>query len=143
LLDAALRLLREPLFINLFRRTRPPRWRRRRAHSQPLARLLSAAPSGTRGGDLGWLYPGAVPPEMEQQLDKLSVGEISEPIRTPYGWHIFQVLDRRTKSGINERQREQAREALREQKLGDAVLDWERRLRSEAYVEKRINKPTE
>lgn len=48
---------------------------------------------------------------MEQQLDKLSVGEISEPIRTPYGWHIFQVLDRRTKSGINERQREQAREA--------------------------------
>ena len=98
---------------------------------------------GTRGGDLGWLYPGDVPPEMEQQLDKLSVGEISEPIRTPYGWHIFQVLDRRTKSGVNERQREQAREALREQKLGDAVLDWERRLRSEAYVEKRINKPEE
>ena len=110
---------------------------------QTLARLHSADPSGTRGGDLGWLYPGDVPPEMEQQLDKLSVGEISEPIRTPYGWHIFQVLDRRTKSGINERQREQAREALREQKLGDAVLDWERRLRSEAYVEKRINKPTE
>lgn len=77
---------------------------------QTLARLHSADPSGTRGGDLGWLYPGDVPPEMEQQLDKLSVGEISEPIRTPYGWHIFQVLDRRTKSGINERQREQARE---------------------------------
>lgn len=108
---------------------------------QTLARLHSADPSGTRGGDLGWLYPGDVPPEMEKELDKLSVGEISEPIRTPYGWHIFQVIDRRTQSGVNERQRQQAREALREQKLGDAVLDWERQLRSEAYVEKRINQP--
>lgn len=107
---------------------------------QTLARLYSADPSGTRGGDLGWLYPGDVPPEMEKAFDGLTVGEISEPIKTPYGWHIFQVIDRRTKSGINERQRMQAREALREQKLGDAVLDWERQLMSEAYVDKRINK---
>lgn len=86
-------------------------WIKATATSRHLLVCILQTPSGTRGGDLGCSYPGDVPPEMEQQLDKLSVGEISEPIRTPYGWHIFQVLDRRTKSGINERQREQAREA--------------------------------
>lgn len=111
------------------------------ADFQTLARLHSADPSGTRGGDLGWLYPGDVPPEMEDQIKKLSKGEISEPIKTPYGWHIFQVLDRRSQSGVNERLRQQARESLRQQKLNDAVIDWEQRLVDQAYVEKRINKP--
>lgn len=113
------------------------------ADFQTLARLHSADPSGTRGGDLGWLYPGDVPPEMEDQIKKLSKGEISKPIKTPYGWHIFQVLDRRSQSGVNERLRQQAREALRQQKLNDAVIDWEQRLVEQAYVEKRTNRPAE
>ena len=108
-----------------------------------LARLHSADPSGTRGGDLGWLYPGDVPPDMEKIIQNLSVGEISEPIRTPFGYHLFQVLERRNQSGVNERLRQQAREALREQKLGDATLDWERKLLSEAYIERRINQPSQ
>lgn len=108
-----------------------------------LARLYSADPSGTRGGDLGWVYPGDLHPVMEQTVAKLKKGDISEPTKTPYGWHIFQVLDRRTQSGINDRIRMQAREALREQKTGDAVIEWERKLREEAYVEKKNPKPQE
>jgi peptidyl-prolyl cis-trans isomerase SurA len=108
-----------------------------------LARLYSADPSGTRGGDLGWVYPGDLHPVMEQTVAKLKKGDISEPTKTPYGWHIFQVLDRRTQSGINDRVRMQAREALREQKTGDAVIEWERKLREEAYVEKKNPKPQE
>lgn len=108
-----------------------------------LARLHSADPSGTRGGDLGWLYPGDLPPEIEQMLSKLSPGEVSAPVKTPYGWHIFQVLERRNQSGVNERLKQQARDILREQKLDDAMLDWERKLMSEAYIEKRVNKPAE
>ncbi len=100
-----------------------------------LARLYSADPSGTRGGDLGWLYPGESHPDMEKHITSLKKGDISEPVKTPYGWHIFQVLDRRIQSGINDRIRMQAREALREQKLQDAAIDWERKLREEAYVD--------
>lgn len=76
-------------------------------------------------------------------LSKLSPGEVSAPVKTPYGWHIFQVLERRNQSGVNERLKQQARDILREQKLDDAMLDWERKLMSEAYIEKRVNKPAE
>lgn len=110
---------------------------------QTLARLHSADPSGTRGGDLGWLYEGDLPPVLEEQLNKLRKGEISEPIKTPYGWHILQVTDRRTQQGVNERLRNQARDNLREQKLAEATLEWERKLRDQAYVEKRINLPND
>lgn len=108
-----------------------------------LARLYSADPSGTKGGDIGWLYQGDLDPNMEAAVAKLKNGEISEPIRSPYGWHIVQVLDRRTHSGINDRIRMQARDALKERKLSDAMVDWERKLREEAYVEKRTTKPAE
>lgn len=108
-----------------------------------LARLYSADPSGTRGGDIGWLYPGDVHPAMEAEIAKLKNGDISEPFQTPYGWHILQVLDRRVQAGINDRLRMQAREALREQKLQDATIDWERKLREEAYVEIRNNREHE
>ena len=74
-------------------------------------------------------------PDMEKHIASLKKGDISEPVKTPYGWHIFQVLDRRIQSGINDRIRMQAREALREQKLQDAAIDWERKLREEAYVD--------
>lgn len=108
---------------------------------QTLARLHSADPSGTRGGDLGWLYEGDVPPELEEEINKLQKGQISEPIKTPFGWHLLQVTDRRTQQGVNERLRSQARENLREQKINEATLDWERQLRDQAYVEKRIAQP--
>ncbi len=110
---------------------------------QTLARLHSADPSGTRGGDLGWLYEGDVPPELEAEINKLQKGQISEPIKTPFGWHLLQVTDRRTQQGINERLRSQARENLREQKINEATLDWERQLRDQAYVDKRIARPQE
>ncbi len=108
-----------------------------------LARLHSADPSGTKGGDLGWLYPGDVPPAMEEEIAKLQKNQISEPVKTQFGWHIIQLLDRRTQKGVNDRIRMQARENLREQKLQEAMIDWERQLRDQAYVEKRINKPVD
>ena len=108
---------------------------------QTLARLHSADPSGTRGGDLGWIYEGDVPPELEAEINKLQKGQISEPIKTPFGYHLIQVTDRRTQQGVNERLRSQARDNLREQKINEATLDWERQLRDQAYVDKRIARP--
>ncbi|MDO5531021.1 peptidylprolyl isomerase [Sutterella sp.] len=101
-----------------------------------MARLHSVDSTATRGGDLGWLQPGDTVPEFEQALAGLRPGQISEPVRTPYGYHLIQVVERRTeKEGNPERMRVAARQAIRQKKLAEASYNWERELRDEAYVE--------
>ncbi len=104
-----------------------------------LARLNSVDNSATRGGDIGWVGPGDTVPEFESAMNKLQPGEISEPIRTPYGYHLIQVLERRTAEANAERSRINARNQLREKKLAEAVYNWQRELRDRAYVEIRSN----
>jgi peptidyl-prolyl cis-trans isomerase SurA len=104
-----------------------------------LARLHSVDPSGSRGGDLGWLYPGDTVPEFERTMSALKVNEISAPTRSPFGWHLIQVLERRTEQASAERARLQARQALRDRKSDEAYLDWMRQLRDKTYVEYRLD----
>jgi len=104
-----------------------------------LARLHSVDPSGSRGGDLGWLYPGDTVPEFEKAMDALKINEISEPVRSPFGWHLIQVLERRTEQGSGDRARMSARLALRERRADEAYQDWLRQLRDKTYVELRID----
>lgn len=99
------------------------------------ARLVSVDNSATRGGDLGWMQAGDADPEFERVVNSLQPGEISEPFRTQYGYHIVQVLERRTQSADATRSRLAARQALREKKLAEAVNDWQRELHDRAYVE--------
>lgn len=103
-----------------------------------LARLNSNDLSAAKGGDLDWLYQGDTVPEFEKAMDALKIGEISEPVRSPFGWHLIQVLERRTEDASKERQRLMARQALRERKADDAYQDWLRQLRDRAYVEYRL-----
>ncbi len=56
-----------------------------------LARLHSVDPSGSRGGDLGWVYPGDTVPEFERAMNALKIGEVSSPVQSPFGWHLIQV----------------------------------------------------
>lgn len=100
-----------------------------------MARLTSVDNSATRGGDIGWIGPGEASPEFEAAMNKLSPGEISEPIHTQYGYHLIQVIERRTAQANAERSRLAARMALREKKLAEAVYNWQRELRDKAYVE--------
>ena len=67
-----------------------------------------------RGGDLGWLYPGDTVPDFERAMDKLALDEVSQPIRSPFGWHLIQVLERRVVAPDTKQLRDQARAALRE-----------------------------
>ena len=61
---------------------------------------------------------------------------MSEPIKSQYGYHLIQVIERRTdKEGNPQRMRIAARQALREKKLAEAVYNWQRELRDQAYVE--------
>ncbi len=104
-----------------------------------LARLHSLDPSGSRGGDLGWLYPGDTVPEFEKSMNALKLNEISPPVQSPFGWHLIQVLERRTEQASSDRARLQARQALRDRKADEAYQDWMRQLRDKTYVEYRLD----
>lgn len=96
--------------------------------------------AAAEGGSLGWLSPGQTVPAFEEQMNKLKPGEISQPFLTQFGWHIVQVLSRRKHDNTREFQRSQAVQLIRKRKTEEAVQDWLRRLRAEAYVDYRINK---
>ena len=102
-----------------------------------LARIHSADLSASKGGDLGWIYPGDTVPEFEQTMDALKPGELSPPVQSPFGWHLILVEDRRVQDVSDERKRGAARNALRERKSDEAYQDWLRQLRDRAYVEYR------
>lgn len=103
-----------------------------------LARLHSVDPSATRGGDLGWIYPGDTVPEFERAMNALAIGAVSEPVKTPFGWHLIQVQERRTEESPLERNRLAARQALRDRKADEAYLDWLQQLRDRTYVELKL-----
>ncbi len=103
-----------------------------------LARLFSQDGSAAKGGDLGWIYPGDTVPEFERAMNGLAINEISQPVQSPFGFHLIQVLERRTQDVSDERKRMAARQALRERKLDEAYQDWLRQIRDRAYVEYRL-----
>ena len=103
-----------------------------------MARVHSDDGSSARGGELDWLHPGDTVPDFERAYAELKVGEVSQPVRTPFGYHLIQVLERRTTEVNQERRRLQARQALRERKSDDAYTEWLRQLRDQTYVEMRL-----
>lgn len=91
--------------------------------------------SAVQGGDLGWAGPGTYVGDFEKTLDKLDVNQISEPFKSQFGWHIVQLLGRRTQDVSDENRRNKAFAALRESKAEEEVELWLRELRADAYVE--------
>ncbi|HEY6241175.1 MAG TPA: peptidylprolyl isomerase [Burkholderiales bacterium] len=104
-----------------------------------LARLNSDDSSASRGGDLGWVYPGDTVPEFERVFMELKPMEVSQPVKTPFGWHLIQMIERRTADVSAERRRIEARKALLERKGDEAYQEWLRQLRDRAYVELRLD----
>lgn len=102
------------------------------------ARIFSQDGSAAKGGDLGWLNPGDTVPDFERAMDALKPGELSQVIKSPFGMHLIQVMERRERDVSSERQRSVARQAIRERKLDEAYQDWLRQLRDRTYVENRL-----
>ncbi|MEY4599483.1 MAG: chaperone SurA [Pseudomonadota bacterium] len=103
-----------------------------------LARSRSEDTSASRGGELNWLSPGDTVPEFERAMDALKPGEISAPVRSPFGWHLIQVIERRNQDMTQEGRRLNARQTLRDRKTDEAYQEWVRQLRDRAYVEQRL-----
>lgn len=97
-------------------------------HSEDVGSMLS-------GGDLGWSLPGKFVPEFERTINSTAVGEISEPFRSQFGWHILQVQERRQQDMSETVRQNQAANLLRNQRFDEERINWLQELRSEAYIE--------
>ena len=104
-----------------------------------LARANSDDGTAARGGELDWVFPGDTVPEFERAYEDLKVGEVSQPVRTPFGYHLIQVLERRSSDVSAERKRLQARTVIRDRKADEAFTEWLRQLRDATYVELRLD----
>ncbi len=91
--------------------------------------------SKIKGGDLGWMDPGDFVPAFENVASSLSIGQVSEPFKTPFGWHILEVLERRDHDQTKTNKENQARNAIQTRKADEELRLWLRRIRDEAYVE--------
>lgn len=108
------------------------------ANFAELAKQFSQDGSAASGGELGWVAAADLVPEFAQVMEALPVGQLSQPVRSPFGWHLIQVLERRDADISKERERLEARQALRNRKAEEAYEEWLRQLRDSAYVELRL-----
>jgi len=100
-----------------------------------LAKLYSVDyASGSSGGDIGWMDPGATVKEYETAANQLKEGELSQPIRSQFGWHLIEVTGRREVDETEQNKRNKIYSQLLEQKQREVFDLWKRRLRDEAYV---------
>jgi len=109
------------------------------ANFRELAKLISDDPgSGNDGGEMGWSGPGTFVPEFEEIAKKAELGVVSEPFRSRFGWHILEVMERRTYDNTEDLKRENCDLRVRNSKMADESDLWLRRIRDEAYVDIRI-----
>ncbi len=102
-----------------------------------LAREHSQDGSAAQGGDLGWASPGMFVPEFEAVMDRLTPGQVSDPLVSRFGVHLIQLTERRKATLSPQEQRETVRAMLREKKMEDAFVTWVQDVRGRAYVELR------
>jgi peptidyl-prolyl cis-trans isomerase SurA len=101
-----------------------------------LASTFSNDPgSGSNGGDLDWVTPGAMVPQFDDVMKKTPAGTISKPFQTQYGWHILTVEDTRQQDMTEQYKRNMARQILAERQFDQEVDSWLREIRAESYVE--------
>ena len=109
------------------------------AKFEEIAKLNSEDGSAIKGGDLGWLNPGDTVGEFQDAMNKLAINQISAPVRSPFGWHVIQVLERRKQDVTAERERTEAQLAIRQRKADEQFQAWVREIRDRAYVEIRLD----
>ena len=105
-----------------------------------LARQYSEDP-GTKmdGGELGWSNPGDYDPAFEQTLNATKIGELSKPVKSSFGWHVIEVMDRRNEDVSQEEQKDRAFRIIFDRKFEQELQSTLIELRAEAYVDIKLN----
>lgn len=100
-----------------------------------MAKLYSLdAASAVKGGDLGWVTADELVPAFAEAMNALSLNTISKPVQSPFGWHLIEVLERKTVDDSKSFQQQQVRQFLHQRKFNEAVQNWQQRLRADAYI---------
>jgi peptidyl-prolyl cis-trans isomerase SurA len=105
-----------------------------------LAKRFSNDSSAPQGGDLGWLNPGETVPPFDRAMNELKIGEVSQPVKTQFGWHLIVVDDRRTQDMAEQFQRNQVRQFLFQKRSEAAFEEWIAQVRNQSYVDNRLEK---
>ncbi|WED42653.1 peptidylprolyl isomerase [Legionella cardiaca] len=92
------------------------------------------AASAVKGGDLGWVNPGELVPEFEKVMDSLPLHKVSKPVKSVFGWHLIEVLERKKIDDSDSFKRQQVRQFLQQRKFTEAVQNWQQHLRAGAYI---------
>jgi peptidyl-prolyl cis-trans isomerase SurA len=92
------------------------------------------AATAVKGGDMGWVVSNELVPQFSEVMDKLKVGQISEPVKSPFGWHIIQVLERKVEDDSKAFQRQKVRAMLQQKKFQQAVQVWQQHIRAQAFI---------
>ena len=101
-----------------------------------LAKQFSEDPgSALHGGDLNWVDPESLVPEFRDVMNSIPQNQLSKPFRSPFGWHILEVLGRRATDSSDKFREQQAAQVLRNRKYDEELQAWLRQIRDEAYVE--------
>ena len=104
-----------------------------------LAKSFSEDPgSALNGGSLSWIDPSVLVPEFREVMNNTASGELSKPFKSPYGWHVLQVMGRRATDSSEEFREQQALNLLRNRKYDEELQAWLRQIRDEAYVETKL-----
>lgn len=99
-----------------------------------LAKKYSQDTSSIKGGNLGWVSKGDTVPAFESAIINTPIGVISEPIHTPFGWHILEVQEVRDMNLANARERAEIRQEIHDNKVATLFIEWQRDVRDAAYV---------
>lgn len=90
--------------------------------------------SAVKGGDLGWVVPGELVPEFEKTMNALPIHKVSKPVKTQFGWHLIEVLERKQKDDSAAYKKQQIRQFLQQRKFSELIQNWQQHIRAEAYV---------
>ncbi|QFI53488.1 peptidylprolyl isomerase SurA [Aeromonas simiae] len=100
-----------------------------------LAEKYSEDPgSAVQGGELGWASPDMYAPEFRDMVNRLQPGQISQPFRTSFGWHIVQVEDRRSQDATDKAMEQRAYQLIYNRRFSEEVQSWMDELRDSAYI---------
>ena len=106
------------------------------------AEKFSEDSSAPVGGDIGWVSPGQADPAFEGAAASLEIGQVSEPVRSSFGWHLIEVLDRRTEDKKIEIRRTLANEAIFDDRASAVLEDWLEQLRGRTFIDNRLDNTT-